>query len=124
MGVPIFCILLGAPVGWQIARMAAAPAVQPQEILRKMLLYAAATSGVTFVVMAAIWGPCAVWLFNPGADYARFGMPLILYSPKASFIGWLVLMIAISPFLQVLTTLFGAHLTWLWRLKSGAEGRR
>jgi hypothetical protein len=30
-----------------------------------------------------------------------------------SLIGWLVLMIAISPFLQLLTTVFAGHLTLL-----------
>jgi len=37
-----------------------------------------------------------------------------LYEPAASFIGWLVLMIVISPFLQLLMTLFGSHLALLW----------
>jgi hypothetical protein len=38
---------------------------------------------------------------------------MILYEPRASFIGWLVLMILISPVLQMLTTLFGSYLTLL-----------
>jgi hypothetical protein len=37
----------------------------------------------------------------------------ILYQPKASFVGWLVLMIFISPFLQFLMTLFGAQVAML-----------
>ncbi len=31
---------------------------------------------------------------------------MILYDPKASVIGWLVLMIFIAPFLQLLATVF------------------
>jgi len=52
---------------------------------------------------------------------ANFGIPLILYEPRASFIVWLILMIVISPFLQFLMTLFGAQLALLWR-RSGAGG--
>jgi hypothetical protein len=47
-------------------------------------------------------------LFEPGRDIANFGIPMILYEPLASFIGWIVLMVLISPLLQVLTTVFGA----------------
>ena len=46
------------------------------------------------------------------------GHPFILYDPKISFIGWLVLMMFISPFLQLLTTIFGSYLTLLRWLKS------
>jgi len=35
---------------------------------------------------------------------------MILYEPKASFIAWLVLMIFISPFLQLLATVFGGYM--------------
>ncbi len=56
-------------------------------------------------------------LFDPSADLANFGIPLILFDPTASFVGWLALMIVISPFLQFLMTLFGAHSTWLWELR-------
>ena len=58
-------------------------------------------------------------LFDPAANLANLGAPLILYEPVASFIGWLVLMIVISPFLQLLMTLFGSHLTVLWWLSRG-----
>ena len=60
-------------------------------------------------------------LFDPRADLANFGIPLILFDPQASFIGWLVLMIAISPFLQLLATLFGSHLTLLAWLQSDVD---
>ncbi len=74
------------------------------------------------MVLAAIWGPTARMLFDPAADLASFGIPQILYEPRASFIGWLVLMIVISPFLQLLTTLFGAHVTLQWHLRRNPSG--
>jgi hypothetical protein len=48
---------------------------------------------------------------------------MILYDPKASFIGWLVPMIFISPFLQLLTTVFGSYMTLLirWPIDSGSR---
>lgn len=116
MGVPIFCILFGLPVGWYIARRVTTRPLRVGQLLGKVLVGAGLTSAFTFMVMGLLWGRCVVMLFDPLADLANFGIPLILYDPKASFIGWLVLMIVISPFLQLLMTLFGAYLTLLWRL--------
>jgi hypothetical protein len=118
MGVPIFCIVFGFLVGWYIARYFVTAGEPIEEVLRKVFRYAAVTSGVTFVLAAVSWGRCIVWLFNPNADYVNFGIPLILYDPRLSFIGWLVLMVILSPFLQLLTTLFGAHLSLVTRLRS------
>jgi hypothetical protein len=120
MGVPIFCILFGLPVGWYIARRVTTRPLQVGQMLRKILRGAAFTSAFTLVVMSIVWGPSAVMLFDSQADLANFGMPLILYDPKASFIGWLILMIMVSPFLQLLMTLFGSHITLLWMLGRGA----
>ena len=64
--------------------------------------------------MLIIWGPISTMLLNPYADFANFGIPMILYDPKISFIGWIILMVFISPFLQLLTTVFTAQLT-LWQ---------
>jgi hypothetical protein len=114
MGVPIFCIALGLPVGWYIARRASGQALPMAATLRAVLKNAALSAGWTFVLMLAIWTPTARMLFDPRADLAHFGIPLILYDPRASFIGWLALMILISPFLQLLTTLFAAHVTIAW----------
>lgn len=50
-------------------------------------------------------------LFDPSADFSNFGHPFILYDPKISFIGWQILMMIISPFLQLLATIFGAFIT-------------
>jgi hypothetical protein len=123
MGVPIFCILFGLPVGWFIARRITTCPLDVKKMLGKMLLGAAFTSSFTLVMMALLWGLCIPMLFDPTVDLASFGIPLILYEPKASFVGWLVLMIVISPFLQFLMTLFGSHLTVLWWLSSdGGSG--
>lgn len=116
MGVPIFCIVLGFPVGWYVARAWRYSGLGLPDVLKRSLLYASVTSGFTFLCMAAIWGRCLSMLFDPTADLANFGIPMILYEPIASFIGWLVLMILISPFLQLLTTLFGSHVTLLLQL--------
>jgi hypothetical protein len=87
-----------------------------------VLLYATLTASVTLLGMVVIWGPTISFLFDPGRDLANTGVPMILYEPMASFIGWLVLMIVISPFLQLLTTLFGAYLALLGWMNDGAKG--
>lgn len=118
MGVPVFCILLGFPVGWLMVGPVTAEVSDIGTVLRKLLLLATVTAGVTLAGMAVIWGPCAAMLFEPDADLANFGIPPILYEPRASFVGWLVLMIAISPVLQLLTSLLGSHLALIrWARK-------
>jgi hypothetical protein len=122
MGVPIFCILFGFLVGWYIAKRIMMTTENLKEILKRVLTYAIITSAFTFLAMGIIWGPTIVWLFDPKADLKNFGIPLILYEPKFSFIGWLVLMICISPFLQLLTTIFASFLTLLKRFnRANAE---
>jgi hypothetical protein len=121
MGVPILCIVFGFFVGWYIAKRATIATANVKDILWKALVQAVFTSAFTFVVMSAIWGRTIVLLFDPSFDFENFGHPFILYDPKLSFIGWLVLMILISPFLQLLTTLFGSYLTLLLWLKSDSD---
>jgi hypothetical protein len=71
--------------------------------------------------MVIIWANMIGMLWDPAANLANTGIPMILYEPRASLIGWLVLMILISPFLQLLTTLFAAQVTWLWMLRRRAS---
>ena len=118
MGVPLACILFGFFVGWYIARRATIATANVKDVLWEVLVQAVITSAFTFVVMSAIWGSTISMLFDPGADFQNFGHPFILYDPKISFIGWLVLMILISPFLQLLTTIFGSYLTLLHWVRS------
>lgn len=110
MGVPFFCILLGLPVGWYCARKSSIDQPTLAVRLRKILRAALLTSGITMAAMALLWGPTLRLLFDSGFDLANFGIPMILYQPRASFIGWIVLMVVIAPFLQLLMTVFGAHL--------------
>jgi hypothetical protein len=117
MGVPFFCILLGFFIGWYIVRKVSVSTPDVRVVFRKVFLYAVVTSAFTLVIMCLIWGPLIPSVFDPNYDFENTGIPMILYGPKISFIGWLFLMIFISPFLQLLTTLFGSHLTLLWLTK-------
>jgi hypothetical protein len=119
MGVPIFPILLGFPVGWLLPRFLPGSTRTWPQALRRLLLFSGLTASYTFLLMLLIWGPTVRLLFDPAADLANFGIPMILYQPRASFIGWQVLMILISPFLQLLTTLFGAHVAMVASLSRG-----
>ncbi len=114
MGVPFFCILLGFPCGLYLTRRMLLAAPGTREALRSVFALSAAAASVTLVLMAVIWGQAQLpMLLDPAADLAHFGIPLILYSPRASFIGWFVLMVLISPFLQLLMALFGSYLVLL-----------
>lgn len=117
MGVPFFNILFGFVGGWYVARRVCAVDKDTGQVLRRLLLYATIAAAVTVLAMVIIWGRMVGLLWDPAADLANTGIPLILYEPRASLIGWLVLMIFISPFLQLLTTLFAAHVTWLYTLQ-------
>ena len=113
MGVPIFNILFGFIVGWYLIKWISISALDWEVVLHRLLVYAFITAVVTFVGMALLWGSSAKLLFDPQADIARFGIPFLLYEPRASLVGWLFLMILISPFLQMLTTVFAGNLTLL-----------
>jgi len=113
IGVPIFCILFGFPMGWYIAKRITINPENMNIIFRRIFVYAIITSFFTFFIMSIIWGNTISMLFNPSTDFKNFGIPLILYDPKLSFIGWIILMLFISPFLQLLTTIFTAYLTLL-----------
>ena len=121
MGVPIFCILFGFLVGWFVVKYITVTTSSVPQVFRKVLRYALLTSAVTLIWMLAIWGPTIAMLFDPGRDLANFGIPMILYKPLASVIGWIVLMILISPFLQLLTTIFGSYLALLGWVKDKNE---
>ena len=113
MGVPFFCILFGLPVGWYLSKRLTLSKKDLGNILNEILKYALYTSLFTFILMLGVWVPVSTMLLDPGADFANFGIPMILYDPKISFIGWIFLMIFISPFLQLLTTIFASYVT-LW----------
>jgi hypothetical protein len=91
------------------------------KVFRRAIRYAVITASVTLLGMIIIWGPTISILFEPDRDLATTGVPMILYEPMASFNGWIVLMIVISPVLQLLTTLFGSHLALLGWLNDGSK---
>jgi hypothetical protein len=120
MGVPIFCILFGFMVGWFTVKYVTSTTTSLSIVFRKVIFYALLTSAVTLLGMLVLWGPSIHMLFEPASDIANFGIPMILYEPLASFIGWFVLMVFISPFLQLLTTIFGAYLALLVWVNKGS----
>jgi hypothetical protein len=121
--VPFFCILFGFPVGWYLAKRLTLSDRSLNDILTIILKYAFYTSFFTFILMLVVWGPVSTMLLDPYANFANFGTPMILFYPKISFMGWIILMIFISPFLQLLITVFTSQLA-LWRLfKKGEKSR-
>ncbi len=111
MGVPIFCILFGFPLGWYITRRIYLTTGFSPLSNSRILKYSLIAASFTFLIMLVIWGPTIRFLFDPTFDIKNFGHPMILFDPKISFIGWQVLMIFISPFLQLLATVFGSFIT-------------
>ncbi len=124
MGVPFFCILLGFVTGWFVVIYLTNKSHEVAQVFQAVLKYCAITAAVTFLAMAAVWVPFASYLFDPSKDLANTGIPLILYEPGASLIGWIVLMVLISPFLQLLTSLFSAYLAMLVWMKKTANAQK
>jgi len=111
MGVPFFCILLGFPLGWYIARREFISTGHSPGTNSRILKLSLLAASFTFLIMLVIWGSAIALHFDQKFDFKNFGHPFILYDPKISFYGWLVLMIIISPFLQLLTTVFASFIT-------------
>ena len=111
MGLPIFCILFGFLFGWYITKRISMSInysfLTYSQILKQSLL----SASFTFLLMIVIWGRMILMLFDTSFNFKNFGHPFILYDPKISFIGWFILMTVISPFLQLLTTIFASFIT-------------
>jgi len=118
MGVPILNILFGFIIGWYAVKRACLLYENLEERLSKIFIYSIFCSGITLILMFGIWGSKIPMLFDPLSDFENFGHPMILFDPRLSFVGWLVLMIIISPFLQLMTSIFSAFITLKVRLKS------
>ena len=108
MGVPFFTILFGFLVGLIIPSIIQTDSELSPQFLASMLRAALLTSAASVMILALIWLPTLSWFFDSSRDLSNFGIPMILYSPRASYIGWIILMVLISPFLQFLMTLFGS----------------
>lgn len=111
MGVPVFCILLGFPLGWYITQRIYVSTEQLFQKYYEIIKFSLLAAIFTFILMLVVWGWTIPKFFDPSFDFQNFGLPNILYDPKISFIGWNILMIIISPFLQLLTTIFAAFIT-------------
>lgn len=115
MGLPVFAILLGFPIGWLSARRQLERSADTSTAMRGALWAAASAGLVTFVFMALIWGPIVPVAWGPTAEVVKntgYGsIPLLLYEPRASLIAWLVLMLVISPDLQLMCALTAAYVT-------------
>jgi hypothetical protein len=122
MGVPLFCILLGFSVGWFGALRAWHFVPGKAAAMKRSLRYALLTSLVTLVIMVVLWGRLVPLAFHPYINPTNMGLPLLLYEPKASLIGWLVLMMLVSPFLQFTMTVFGSFVTFLFVFSRWPEG--
>jgi hypothetical protein len=114
MGIPVFNILFGFFVGCYLMRWMLLTASDQKRNLFRLMRYSCMTALVTFAGMVAVWAWSIPLIFKSDADIVNFGIPLILYEPRASLLGWLLLMIVISPFLQLLTTVFSGHLTLMF----------
>ena len=110
MGVPILNILSGFLIGWFAALRAEKLYRYMGQRMSRVLLYCGICAAITLGVMLAIWAQTIPMAFAPLTELKNFGHPMILFEPRISFIGWLVLMIIISPFLQLLTSIFSAFL--------------
>jgi O-antigen/teichoic acid export membrane protein len=110
MGVPILNILSGFIIGWFAVLRAEGLYDNMRQRMSRILTYSFVCSAITMGVMLAIWTWTIPLAFGPVAELENFGHPMILFEPRLSFIGWLVLMILISPFLQLLTSVFSAFL--------------
>ena len=108
MGVPLVTILFGFVVGWTLPVFLELPEEISRESLKRLLKAGLITSAVSLMVLGLIWLPALSWLADPTRDFVQFGMPLILFEPRVSFIGWIALMVVVSPFLQFLMTVLGA----------------
>jgi hypothetical protein len=122
MGVPVFAILIGFAVGWFLPRFLPPGPGGAKPSRKSIFRLASLFGGFTFAWMAILWLPALPMLWDPQADLANFGMPLLLFEPGSSFIAWEILVIAISPFLQVLAIIFGADLRLLFGEEVSQEG--
>lgn len=111
IGIPILNIFFGFYVGYYITN-------KFHDNLKSIWTYSLSSSAITFIFMLLIWGNLIFKIFDPSFDFSNFGHPMILFDPKMSFIGWIVLMIVISPFLQLLTTIFSAFICLMKNNKS------
>ena len=107
MGVPIVNILIGVPLGWFYVNKSKGDI---RRRLKGLVNIALLASFITFLIMCVIWIPQLRILWVEGYDLKEFGHPLWLYDPFISFIGFIILMVIVSPVLQFLCVIGGGVL--------------
>jgi len=126
MGVPIFCILMGIPYGVLVVTKMLKKELHSNKhhhFYSGIIKASAVLALSTFIFMLIIWLPWILKSFTPGFDYKTTGMPLILYTLKASFWGWVTLMIVISPILQFMASISAAvAAVWMFSKKQIYKG--
>ncbi len=116
-GVPVLCILFGFVMGWYLAIRLVPDPTRLNDGLPRILGWAALSALVTFLEMVVIWGPAAARLFGRRFTFAHLGHPFLPYRPRASLVSWILLMVLVSPVLQLLATVFAGDLTNVVRLR-------
>lgn len=107
MGVPLFNIIFGFVIGFYLFNFFDQ---EQRNNYKTIFKFGFGSAALSFILLVMIWWPYILKLFDKSYDYLNTGIPLILYTPRASFIGWLVLMLFISPFLQLMATIFAVYL--------------
>lgn len=124
MGVPVFAIALGFPVGWWFAsrQLQMHPQAEPElhraipaSLIRTLLVQSATVTLVTFLLLTVVWGPQLPAAFDPSVQAREWGIPLLLFTSQASKIGWMVLMLLVSPALQFMALVTAGT----WKLSRG-----
>lgn len=88
MGVPFFCILLGFPLGWYIARRVYASAEQPHREYYKIFKFSFFAAVVTFTLMLIIWGSAVLIHIIPKTNHET--QQVFSYKPMIGYGGHLV----------------------------------
>lgn len=127
MGVPVLAIPFGLGVGWWfVGRPVPASVVEDDPVrirTRGLVTAAAALAAVSLVVLLVVWGMSIGIAFDPDMTASEWGIPLILYTSQASKIGWLLLMLVVSPALQFMAVVTGGVLRLAHRPRRGAGVR-
>ena len=113
MGVPVVAIALGFPAGYTAARRFGTDDSDTALRFGRVFSAGLLLYGFTMLMMAVIWIPSLVAGIRGSLEITRFGHPFFLYDPRMSFYGWMVLMIFVSPVLQLMAFLSAAFWSFM-----------
>lgn len=129
MGVPIFAVLFGLPLGWyfggvSIGTRRMRDQLRPSEVsrlplltLRRPVVQSAGVALATTLVLGVVWLPQLPSVFDTALSAHDWGIPLVLFGSQASKIGWMALMLVISPLLQFMAAVTGAVLRQVYAMR-------